>query len=241
MQTIKPIIVTKVAVILTSFNRDWLLEQAIESVLKQTFTDYHLYIVDDASDNPETIKILKKYESRNNITVHWGVLTPETDRYARVGYSIGINRVLAMCSCPYITYLTCDDKYFHDRLERMVAHLDDNPDHHIVFGIQALVDIVGVNTFKSRGTRAVNRFVSEAACRVDHNSVMHRRVCFDVICKDNGRLPWYEEAPYLGAADAHLWERFNKHWAFYRIKGLPTDEHRFHTDSLQDRMNRGAF
>ena len=53
----------KVSVILPTWNRaDWL-EQSIQSVLGQSFLDFELIVVDDASDDA-TAKILESYSGK---------------------------------------------------------------------------------------------------------------------------------------------------------------------------------
>ena len=39
----------KVSVIIPTYNRGWILKEAVESVLAQDFTDYELIVVDDGS------------------------------------------------------------------------------------------------------------------------------------------------------------------------------------------------
>ena len=52
---------TKIDIILPNYNKETYLEETINSVLKQTYKDWQLFIVDDCStDNSR--KILKKYQ-----------------------------------------------------------------------------------------------------------------------------------------------------------------------------------
>ncbi|MEP7159294.1 MAG: glycosyltransferase, partial [Chloroflexota bacterium] len=46
---------------MTAFNRERYIADAIESVLAQTFTDFELIVVDDASED-RTVDIARKYE-----------------------------------------------------------------------------------------------------------------------------------------------------------------------------------
>jgi Glycosyl transferase family 2 len=59
----------KVSVVVTAFNREKYIAQAIESVLAQTFTDFELIVVDDCSrDN--TAAIARSYESDPRVRVY---------------------------------------------------------------------------------------------------------------------------------------------------------------------------
>ena len=56
----------KVSVIIPTYNRGWVLAEAIESVLEQDFADYELIVVDDGSTD-ETNAILKAYRDQIRI------------------------------------------------------------------------------------------------------------------------------------------------------------------------------
>lgn len=58
----------KVSVLMTNYNGDKYISEAIESILQQTFTDFELIIVDDGStDNSWTI--IQKY-SKKDARIH---------------------------------------------------------------------------------------------------------------------------------------------------------------------------
>ena len=54
----------KVSVCIPTFNYASFLPEAIDSVLKQTFTDYEILIVDDCSHD-ETAELLETYAGRD--------------------------------------------------------------------------------------------------------------------------------------------------------------------------------
>lgn len=64
----------KISIILTTYNVENYIEKCIESLLKQTYKDFELIIIDDGSTD-NTLNILKtKYESLNIVeNVHVGV------------------------------------------------------------------------------------------------------------------------------------------------------------------------
>jgi glycosyltransferase involved in cell wall biosynthesis len=224
-----------VTVILTSYNRDTLLRAAIQSVVAQTCTDWELFIMDDDSDNPKTIEVLDEQERRSKMEDGRSVNVfreklAGVDRFSRTGYAVNINKALARAEGEFITYLTCDDIFYPDRLERMVAHLRAHPDQMVCYGVQQLARILPDGTIQRGGLRDEGPVVKSAACRIDHNSVMHRRECVE-IC---GRPLWPENPEVIGCADAGVWQKFEAQgWAFHRVAGGPTDEHRLHKNSIQ--------
>ena len=54
-----------VSVLLTAFNREKYIAEAIESVLSSTFNNYELIIVDDASTD-KTVEIIKGYAAKDS-------------------------------------------------------------------------------------------------------------------------------------------------------------------------------
>ena len=57
-----------VSVLMTAFNRERYIANAIESVLGQTFTDFELIVVDDGSED-RTVDIARKYEADSRVRV----------------------------------------------------------------------------------------------------------------------------------------------------------------------------
>ena len=57
-----------VDIIMPNFNKGNFLEKAINSVINQTFKRWHLYIIDDNSNDTSKI-IIDKFKSIKNITI----------------------------------------------------------------------------------------------------------------------------------------------------------------------------
>src|SRR5262249_57383663 len=60
----------RVAVVVTCYNLGRYLDEAMESVLGQTFRDFEIVIVDDGSDEPETVRLLERYARPQTRIVH---------------------------------------------------------------------------------------------------------------------------------------------------------------------------
>lgn len=60
----------KISVIITTYNRKEYLKKAIESVLKQTYKNYEIIIIDDFSQDGTTEEIKKMYQNYNNISIY---------------------------------------------------------------------------------------------------------------------------------------------------------------------------
>ena len=105
-----------VSVIIPTYNRSWAIQEAIDSVLDQDFTDYELIVVDDGSDD-------------NTPTILAGYGQPVTVfRQSNRGVSAARNQGLAAASGQLIAFLDSDDLWLPRKLSTQVEFFKDNPD-----------------------------------------------------------------------------------------------------------------
>ena len=103
-----------VSVIIPTFNRGWILKDAIDSVLNQEFDDYELIIVDDGSaDN--TQEILNSYGE--------GIIIL---RQSNKGVSAARNRGITEATGQLIAFLDSDDLWLPQKLSRQVDFFNTN-------------------------------------------------------------------------------------------------------------------
>jgi len=108
----------KVTVIIPTYNRVGVLYYALNSVLNQTFQDFEVFVVDDASTDatPEFMESIK--DNR----IHYIRFTE--NRKAAAARNAGMERA----SGEYIAFLDSDDEWWPTKLERQVALLDSLPE-----------------------------------------------------------------------------------------------------------------
>lgn len=121
----------KVSIILTTYNRVKLLAPAVESVIKQTYSNWELIVVDDGSkDNTE--ELMLDYCAKDNrikyIKKENGGLTK-----ARL---TGLEQVTG----DYLAWLDDDDEYLDCKLEKQVVFLNENEDAGLVYAYTDMVD-----------------------------------------------------------------------------------------------------
>ena len=105
----------KVSVIIPTYNCGQYIQQAVESVLQQSFTDYEIIVVDDGSTD-NTQAILKNYCDRIRYTAF----------QHNQGVAVARNRGLEMARGELVAFLDADDWYFPDKLETEVAYFDNH-------------------------------------------------------------------------------------------------------------------
>lgn len=93
-----------------------MLEEAVDSVRKQTFADWKLLIVDDGSPDPDGLDAFAQAFGLD--VVH----------QARQGLCFARNTGLANTSSRYVAFCDDDDVWLPEKLERQVALLEERPD-----------------------------------------------------------------------------------------------------------------
>lgn len=122
----------KVSIQMCTYNRAHFIEQAIESVLSQTFTDWELLILDDSSTD-NTNDLISKYTNDKRI------------KYFKNEVNLGIvrnrNKGLNLSIGEYIAVLDSDDYWIDDsKLEKQIEFLDNNIEYALVGTNMRIVD-----------------------------------------------------------------------------------------------------
>jgi len=104
-----------VSVLMTAYNREKYIAEAIESVLAQTYNDFELIIVDDRSTD-NTLDIARRYLSDKRVHVHINKVN--------LGDYPNRNRAAQMARGKYIKYLDSDDYIYPFGLAAMVEMMD---------------------------------------------------------------------------------------------------------------------
>ena len=106
-----------VSVFLPTYNRAYIVKKAIESILNQTFKDFELLVVDDAStDNTKEI-----VDSFDDSRIRY-IRKPENK-----GLTAGHNTAIREARGIYMATLGSDDVWFPQMLEKTVAVLSSAP------------------------------------------------------------------------------------------------------------------
>lgn len=114
----------RVSVVMAVYNGAEFLRPAIDSILRQTFTDFEFVIVDDGSTDAVP-QILGEYAARDPRIV---VLRNP----ANLRLVASLNRGLEQARASLIARMDADDIAHPERLAAQVAFLDAHPDHLLV-------------------------------------------------------------------------------------------------------------
>jgi glycosyltransferase involved in cell wall biosynthesis len=212
-----------ISVIIPTYNRANLIEKAIKSVLKQTYQDFEIIIVDDGStDNTEEIirgfkdkrvKYIKKYKKNRGISV------------AR---NIGIK----IARGKYIAFLDSDDEWFPEKLNKQIKILQDgSPELGVVYSISCYIDESGKNINKLRNSKKVEGYIYEDLLGKNYvgtpSTVLIRKECFHQVGLFDDLLNAQE--------DWDMWIRIAKYYRFALIK-IPLVKYRLHPNQISKNL-----
>lgn len=116
----------EVSVIVPNYNYARFLRQRIESILSQTFTDYEIILLDDASTD-DSLSVLNNYRNNEHVT-HVEVNTSNTG-----SPFIQWQKGLALARGKYVWIAESDDSAESLFLEKAVSVLNQNPQASFCF------------------------------------------------------------------------------------------------------------
>lgn len=108
-----------VTVVITVYNGEKYLAEAIESVLNQTYRAIELILVNDGSQD-RSLEIIKDYAAKDDRIV----VIDHPNR----GISASNNAAIAVAKGFYYAKIDADDTMHPQRIEKQVAYLENNPE-----------------------------------------------------------------------------------------------------------------
>jgi glycosyltransferase involved in cell wall biosynthesis len=134
----------KVSVVIPSYNHDQFIHEAVSSVLDQSERDLELIVVDDGSTD-ETLKILSDFDDRRM----------QVFAQQNQGAHAAINNGLQKTTGFYLSILNSDDVYPSNRLERLIAVLEEDPEISLACSYIEVIDAKGKRLGIKEGYRSL--------------------------------------------------------------------------------------
>lgn len=191
----------------TSFERPEMLENAVKSVISNTFTDWQL-IIGDSTKTPEKRKAIAEYgermmkEDSRIIFKQYRAWSDEEDK-KKCNYAWKNNMMYKLATGKYITYLNDDDLYAKDYYQAYMDVFDSVPEAQVVYTGQKafVVDKTQEENHKLHHILAATSIKRCMYFCVDQNCVAHTR---EVMERTGG---WCDDPHVMMFADAEFWFR----------------------------------
>ncbi|MEN6382574.1 MAG: glycosyltransferase [Rectinema sp.] len=123
----------KVSIYMPTYNYGRYIEEAIQSVIKQTMDDWELIVIDDGSTD-NTMEVIKQFADNPQIRI----ISQENK-----GLNVTNNIAIRLASGKYIVRLDPDDSLDENMLLVLSNVLDTKPDVGLVYPDYYIVDIKG--------------------------------------------------------------------------------------------------
>ncbi|WP_329805040.1 glycosyltransferase family 2 protein [Flavobacterium facile] len=209
--------IPKISVLMPVYNSELYIKEAIDSILNQTFTDFELIIIDDASTD-KSVEIIQSYtDSRIQL-----IVKPQNS-----GYTNSLNYGLTIAKGEYIARMDSDDISMPERFAKQVGFLEANKDVVVcgsVFNIIGTGEIINVPE-----EHEDIKFGMLLRCRIGHPTVMIRK---RVLIENNINYN-HEMEP---AEDYDLWVRLSEIGKLYNLKE-PLLSYRIHQNQVSTSRN----
>ncbi len=199
----------RVSIIMASYNHEKFVQEAIQSVLDQSFQDFELIIIDDASTD-NTVNVIKKF---NDARIDLTVLEQNQGQF------VATNLGLEKASGEYIGILNSDDAFYPQKLHKQITYLDNNLNIGAVFSFVEMINeksrpMIALNDHyfnKNNRTRHewLNYFFFYGNC-LCHPSVLIRAKCHQEL--------GYYDPRFANCADLQFWIRLTAKYNIHIIQ-----------------------
>lgn len=122
-----------VSVIIPTYNRTDYLKITLNSILKQTFQDFEIIVVDDGTPGTANQNLCASFDKVRYVKIEnsGGPAKPR---------NVGIKEAKG----KYLAFVDDDDLWLPNKLEKQVAVLESNPDFGLVHGCCEIIDEKGI-------------------------------------------------------------------------------------------------
>ncbi|MES1941385.1 glycosyl transferase family 2 [Salinisphaera sp. T5B8] len=209
-----------ISVVMPVYNTEAYVGEAITSVLKQTFEDFELIIVDDGG-NDASMAICREF----------------TDERIRIisqenrGLAGARNTGIAAARGQYIALLDSDDRWDPSKLALHFIHLSASPEIDVSYAGSRLIDAAGKALRVEQRPRLKNVKAHHILTRNpvgNGSAAVIRRSALDRVAfvhpQERTRVCWFDES-FRQSEDIELWVRMAGGYScrFEGIEGLLTD------------------
>ncbi len=203
-----------VSVIIPTYNRGWVLREAIDSVLAQDFRDFELIVVDDGSTD-NTGQILDAYHQDLMVI-----------RQSNKGVSAARNRGIAAAGGGLIAFLDSDDLWLPRKLSSQIDFFNSNPGA-MINQTEEIWIRNGVRVNPKTRHHKLSGMIFEpslALCLVSPSAVIMKGTLFDEVGLFDEELPACE--------DYDLWLRISWRYPVHLIETPLIIKRGGHADQL---------
>lgn len=191
-----------ISIIIPVYNGEKTIQETIESVLSQTFTDFELLVINDGSQD-KTLEIVDRIQD-SRIKVF---------SYPNAGQSTSRNRGIALATGDYISFIDADDLWKPDKLEAQLKALQNNPIAAVAYSWTDWIDesgqLVGKGSYNTEEGEVFAKLLLNDFVANGSNVLIRRQALAEVGDFDPSVTP---------AEDWDLWLRLAVRYEFVAVQ-----------------------
>lgn len=207
----------KISVIMSVYNSSRYLAAAIESIIKQTFSDFEFIIINDGSTD-DSLEIIQHYSLSDN---RIKVISRENK-----GLVVSLNEGIENAMGEYIARMDADDISHPTRLMEQIEYLEKHPEVVCIGTGARVIDKKGrylINKSTVTGSHNVLSSALSGVCPIAHPSAMF----LTCVAKKVGGYS-IDDYP---AEDLSLWLKMSHHGEINNLSSILLD-YRIHDESI---------
>lgn len=182
----RPQVLPPISVAMPVYNALPYLDEAVGSILGQSWSDFEFVIYDDHSTDGSYERLQELARSDSRMKLFRG------DR--NLGPAASSNEVVRFASAPLVARMDADDISYPDRLERQAEIFAGNPDVGIVASLCDVIDSTGKLV---RGPEIWRLTRNSWFTPFPHGSMMFRRKLYDAIGGYRDRCEFWEDLDFV--------------------------------------------
>jgi glycosyltransferase involved in cell wall biosynthesis len=189
---------SRVTIAIPFYNADKFLEKAIDSVIKQTYTEWKLLLINDGSTD-KSLEIAKRFESADN---RIKVFSDGENK----NLAFRLNQIPELADTEFLVRMDADDIMHPKKIEKQMAVMLENSG----------IDVLGTNAYSiDENDKVFGIRFSETRKDyvVDVNGFVHPTIM--------AKTEWFRNNKYddkaLRIEDTELWYRTSNHFTFKMV------------------------
>ncbi len=198
---------------MTAHNAEPFIQEAVHSIQVQTWTDWELVVVDDASTDHTKTLLDEISQQDARVRVY---------HRDKCGRSEALNEAMMQAQAPMVAILDADDRAVPDRLAVQIEHLNRHPEIALVGGaVQYIRERTLTNLVEPviESPHEIRRVLSKVCC-IAHSTVMMRKSCaLEVGGYRTGYPPSEDYDLWLRMSERYDMANLPKVMVHYRVHG----------------------
>jgi len=207
--------IPKISVIMPVYNGEKYLKEAIDSILNQTYADFELLLINDASTD-HTENVINSYNDDRIVYIK---------NEKNLGLIKTLNKGLDLAKGEFIARMDQDDISLPERFEKQIAVFEKNPEIGVCgTWFTPLINniLIDKKTLKHPEHSETIKIAMLGYCALGHPTIMLRRNMIKNLRYDTD---------YQAAEDYELWTRLSRNTKLYNVQESLL-HYRFHETNI---------